>query len=287
VLLKGRQWLPLARSRLSNTHPNALSQNQVEESLIPRWTPNAGPGARIEGQALWDAIGWVPPGTPVLARGDRGLGRKGLFHGLLERKGDGLFRLRSDLHVTDRGRWRHLLEVARALKRWGAATGREGRAKPIQGRGVVFRARLTEEEGDGPEITFGVLWPEQVADPLIVGTTLSVATLQAARAVLRWSEPRWVIETSFETLKGAFGLEQFRVRQWQATERRLNLVAMAFTRLVLLMPSTQKNVQVLVAQAVRVLKHGAAFKRLTLGKLREAMALDFDENREAWYALSR
>lgn len=269
VLLKQRQWLPLARSRFSNTHPEVLSQNQVEE------------------QVLWDAICCVPKGTPVLVVGDRGLGRKGMFHWLCERKCDGLFRLRSDINVTFQGRWRNVLEAARELKTWGAAIWREGSAKPIHGRVVVFRARLTEADGDGPEITLVVLWPDNVADPLILGTTLSVTTIQEARAIIRLYEQRWVIETSFETLKGALGLEKFMVRQWQATDRLLNLVAIAFAVLLLLMQSTQKNVQALLAQAVRVLKHGAAFKRLTLGKLREAMALDFEEHREAWYAMSR
>jgi hypothetical protein len=269
VLLKRRQWLPLARGRFSNTHPDVLSQNQVEE------------------QALWDAICCVPQGIPILAVGDRGLGRKQMFTWLRERKCDGLFRLRSDINVTFQGRWRNILEVARAVKTLGEATWREGSEKPVHGRVVLFRARLTEDAGEGPEITCVILFPDTLADPLILGTTLSGATIQEARAIIRLYEQRWVIETAFETMKGAFGLEKFMVRKWQATERLLNLVAIAFTVLLLLMQSAQKNVQVLLAQAVRVLKHGAAFKRLTLGKLREAMALDFDDNREAWYALSR
>jgi hypothetical protein len=266
-LLKRRQWLPLARGRYSATHPELLSQNQVEE------------------QVLWEAICCVPRGTPVLAVGDRGLGRKGMFRWLLERKCDGLFRMRSDISVTYRGHWRNVLQVAREGKGWGEATWREGSEKPIHGRVVVFCARLTEPDGDGPEITFVVLLPENAADPLILGTTLSVATIQEARAIIHLYEQRWVIETSFETMKGAFGLEKFMVRKWQAIDRLLNLVALAFTVLILLMNSSQKNVQRLLAQAVCVLKRWAAFNTLTLGKLREAMALDFDANREAWYAL--
>jgi hypothetical protein len=276
-LLKGRVWFPLARGRFSATHPEQLSQNQVEESLIPR--------SRIEGQVLWDAICCVPKGTPVLALGDRGLGRKGMFNWLLARKCDGLFRMRRDINVTYQGRWRNILEVAQEVKCVGQATWREGSAKPIHGRVVVFAARLTEEDWEGPEITFVVLFPEQLADPLILGTTLQATTLQTARAIIHLYEYRWVIETAFETLKGAFGLEKFMVRKWRATERLLNVVAMAFILLLLLMHSSHKNVQRLLVQAVRVLKQKAAFKLLTLGKLREALALDWDENREAWYAL--
>jgi hypothetical protein len=172
------------------------------------------------------------------------------------------------------------------LKPLGVATWREGSAKPIHGRVVLFRAHLTEAEGEGPEITVIVLFPDTVADPLILGTTLSAATIQEARAIIRLYEERWVIETSFETMKGAFGLEKFMVRKWQAIERMLNVVAMAFMVLLVLKQSTQKNVQRLLAQAVRVLRRWAAFKMLTVGKLREAIAIDFDENREAWYDLS-
>jgi hypothetical protein len=38
---------------------------------------------------------------------------------------------------------------------------------------------------------------------------------------------------------------------------------------------------------VRLLKAWATFKTLTVGKLREAIALDFAEDSKAWYALSR
>ncbi len=69
------------------------------------------------------------------------------------------------------------------------------------------------------------------------------------------------------------------VRQWHATERLLNLVAIAFAVLLLLMQSSQKNVQTLLAQAERVLKRWAVFKTSTVGKLRKTIAPDFDENR--------
>ena len=257
-LLKGRRWLPLARGRFSATHPEQLSQNQVEE------------------QVLWDAICCVPTDTKVLVLGDRGLGRKGMFTWLEERHCDGLFRMRRDINVTYRGRWRNILEVAQEVKSVGRATWREGSAKPIHGRVVVFQARLTEDEWEGPEITFVVLFPEEMADPLILGTTLSATTLQTARAIIRLYEYRWVIETAFETLKGSFGLEKFMVRKWQAAERLLNVVVMAFILLLLLMHSSHKNVQRLLLQAVRILKQLAAFKELTLGKLHEAVALDWD-----------
>ncbi|MGB8644383.1 MAG: transposase [Anaerolineae bacterium] len=266
-LLKGRTWLPLARGRFSAQHPEQLSQNQVEE------------------QVLWDAIRCVPPDTKVLAIGDRGLGRKAMFTWLQEHDCDGLFRLRRDINVTFHGRWRNILEVAQEVKSLGQTTWREGSAKPIRGQVKLFQAQLTEDDWAGPPITFVVLLPEGLADPLILGTTLGATTLQTARAIIHLYEYRWVIETSFETLKGAFGLEKFMVRKWKATERLLNVVAMAFMLLLLLLHSTQKNVQRLLAQAIQVLKHLAAYKQLTLGKLREALALDWDEHRETWYAL--
>ncbi len=268
VLLKGRRWLPLARGRFSNSHPDLLSQNQVEE------------------QVLWDAICCVPKGVPILAVGDRGLGRKGMFQWLIDRHCDGLFRLRRDINVTYQGQWCNIWDLARTLKPSGRATWREGTERPVQGSVVFFRAQLTEEDEGGPEISFVVLLPNNAPDPLLLGTTLDVSTLQDACAIIQVYEKRWTVETAFETLKGAFGLEKFMVRQWQAIDRLLNLVAVAFALLLLLMQGIQKNAQVLLAQAVRVLKQQAAFKRLTVGKLREALALDFEQYREAWYALS-
>jgi hypothetical protein len=269
VLLKQRRWLPLARGRFSSLHPEPLSQNQVEAEV------------------LWDAICCVPRGVPILAVGDRGLGRKAMFTWLRERHCDALFRLRRDINVTYQGAWRNVLEVARELKPWGRATWREGREKPLSGQVVVFRAVLTEDTAAGPEITFVVLFPDHGSDPLILGTTLSVDTLAEAREIIRVYEKRWVIETSFEILKGSFGLEKFMVREWRATERLLNLVAMAFTLLILLLESTQRNIAALLTQAVRVLKMWATFKTLTIGKLREAIALDFAEAPKAWLALAR
>lgn len=81
-MLKKRQWLPLARRRFSSTHPDLVSQNQVEE------------------QVLTEAISCIPSSPPLLVIGDRGLGRKAMLIWLLEWGGDGLFRLRRDINVT-------------------------------------------------------------------------------------------------------------------------------------------------------------------------------------------
>lgn len=210
-----------------------------------------------------------------------------MFTWLLERQCDGLFRLRRDINVTYQGEWRNVLEVAQTLKPWGRATWREGSEKPISGQVVVFRAVLTEDTAGGPEITFVVLLPDNGTDPLILGTTLTVTTFAEACEIIHVYEKRWVIETSFETLKGSFGLEEFMVREWRAVERLLNLVAMAFTLLILLLESTQKNIATRLSQAVRVLKTWAAFKTLTIGNLREAIALDLAEDPKAWLALAR
>jgi hypothetical protein len=97
-LLKRRVWLPFARGRFLATHPEWFSQNQVEE------------------QVPWAGICCVRQGTPVLAVGDRGSRRTGMFRWLLDRKWDDLFRMRSDINVTHQGRWCHVLRVAREVK---------------------------------------------------------------------------------------------------------------------------------------------------------------------------
>jgi hypothetical protein len=262
-LLKRRRWLPLARGRFSNTHPTILSQNLVEEAVLER------------------AIQTV--GAPVLVIGDRGLSRKAKFAWLRRRNCHALYRMRKDIHVLFRGVWRNVLETAERLPFLGPAVWKKRSVKRrVRGHVTAFRAYL-DEEGNRPQVWFVVFWPEHGGAPFILATTLEVSTLVQARTVLRLYAKRWAIETGFQQLKGRFGLEKFMVRAWQAVERVLNLVAMAYMTLLLLLICSGSDVREMLAQAKQLLAQVSVWKKvLTIGKLQEAIALDFQEHHDDW-----
>ena len=90
----------------------------------------------------------------------------------------------------------------------------------------------------------------------------------------------WAIETAFETMK-AWGLGRFMVRSWQAIDRLLWLVAVAYALLVV--AARDGPLTLLREQAVVLLKRLAVLgRRLTVGKLAEAIDLDYHRHRRAW-----
>ena len=263
-LLKRRRWLPLSRARFSNTHPEILSQNQVEEA------------------ALAEAINLV--GAPALVMGDRGLSRKPKFAWLRERGCHALYRMRSDINVCFRQAWRNVLDVAESLPFLGPATWKEGSKRRIPGQITAFYAFL-EEGGGGVPAWFVIFWPEEGGEPLILATTLPIRNMLEAHDMLRLYEKRWAIEIGFQQIKGSFGLERFMVRAWSAVERMLNLAALAYLVLLLLLHHDEPEVQELLAQARQLLAQESVWKQvLTVGKLHEALSLAFQEDRHAWLA---
>jgi hypothetical protein len=72
--------------------------------------------------------------------------------------------------------------------------------------------------------------------PLIVLTTLVVATLDQARQVLGYYRQRWVCEEAVQFLKMRIGFERFRVRRYKALQRLaiLAMFAMGFLTWILL-----------------------------------------------------
>jgi hypothetical protein len=263
-LLKGRRWLPLSRARFSNTHPEILSQNQVEEA------------------ALEEAISLV--GAPALVIGDRGLSRKAKFAWLQQRGCHALYRMRRDFHVWFRKEWRNVLEVAERLPFLRPATWKEGSKRRIRGQITAFYACL-EKGGAGVPGWFLIFWPEEGGEPLILAATLPVRNLLDAQDLSRLYEKRWAIETGFQQMKGSFGPERFMVRAWRAVERMLNLAALAYLVLLLLLHHDQPEVQELRDQARQLLARESVWKGvLTVGKLHESLSLAFREDRHAWLA---
>ncbi len=81
-------------------------------------------------------------------------------------------------------------------------------------------------------------------------------------------------------MKG-WGLGRFMVRKWQAVDRLLWLVAVAYALLVVALRAPPLTI--LREQATTLLKRWAVpSRRLTVGKLAEAIGLDYLRHRPAW-----
>jgi hypothetical protein len=107
-----------------------------------------------------------------------------------------------------------------------------------------------------------------------------VDTLADAIGVARVYSWRWAIETGVETMK-AWGLERFMVRAWTAIERLLWVVALAYALLVLAL--REGALTLLHEQATALLARlSVRSRRLTVGKLAEAIGLDYARHRRAW-----
>ena len=138
---------------------------------------------------------------------------------------------------------------------------------------------------DGAFVFAALGRPEEGGEPLILATTLPIRNMLEAHDMLRLYEKRWAIEIGFQQIKGSFGLERFMVRAWSAVERMLNLAALAYLVLLLLLHHDEPEVQELLAQARQLLAQESVWKQvLTVGKLHEALSLAFQEDRHAWLA---
>jgi len=234
--------------------------------------------------ALLERLGWA-----AILVADRGLGRKELLIALVLRRQDFVIRVDADFTVFT------------AAHPDGALLGAVLAAQPVVGEVVwdrgqegtlrcearaltaTIRYSRTGRQHDYTAATlqFVELLPlDGVTYPLVVATTLPVATLAAVRGVVRVYSLRWSIETAFETMK-AWGLGRFMVRSWQAIDRLLWLVAVAYALLVV--AARDGPLTLLREQATTLLKRLAVLgRRLTVGKLAEAIGLDYQRHRRAW-----
>jgi hypothetical protein len=272
VLLRGRQALPLVRQWCSSTHPQFVSQNLLEEAVI------------------WSALA-VLNGEAILIA-DRGFRRKALLVKLLRRSVLFVIRLADNIHVLYQGEWRNILETARSLKPLGAVTWKEGKAHARPCEVVVLRARLREAPGEddpaqpNPELNLVVLFPlGGNAEPLLLATPLPIQTLTQVREIVRLYEWRWAIETMFENLKRELHLDEFMVRDWRAIDRLLWAGAMSYLALLVLRLTERSAGQQCLKQVLALLRQRAVMgKQLTVGKVREALALDYQDNKSDWWA---
>lgn len=272
IVLRGKRFLPLARALFSSQHPALRSQNRTEEGVL--------------GQAL-AVLRRV--GLEAIIVGDRGLGRKELIIRLARASYDLVFRIDPDITVIPAAETEGRLLDAHLETRpfLGEATWERGEQDTLSGRVRTARVRLqfsrSGRKGDVQEATVMVVQfvPEdEHLDPLTLVTTLPVETLSQVRAVLRIYSLRWTIETAFETMH-AWGQDAFMVRAWRAIDRLLWTLACSYALVVLLL--VLRSMHSLRRQATALLKERAVLgRRLTVGKLAEAIGLDYLHHRRAW-----
>ena len=277
LVLQGKQFFPLSRLLYSNRHPRLRSQNRVEEAVL--------------GGALALARRW---GLDPIAVGDRGLGRKELLIRLAQREQAYVFRGDPDITLWDADgheRGSRAAGLAGAAP-WGEAWWYGGEDGPVRCTVRVVRGAIrfsrTGRQADYTEATLSFVELRPLAgprDPLVLATTLLVDTLADARGIAWVYGQRWTIETGFETLK-AWGLGRFMVRGWQAIDRLLWVVAIAYTLLLVLLHAPR--LARLRRRAAALLRQQAVLGRyLTVGKLAEAISFDFPLHRRAWAAVWR
>jgi hypothetical protein len=275
LVLAGQQFLPLDRQLFSAAHPKLLSQPTVEDAVL------------AQALALLRTLK-----LPCIVVGDRGLGRKERLIALATRAQAFVFRIDADITALSlRGLAPLLLAELLAQQPWlGETVWDGGEDGPTRCRVRAVRAMLrfsrTGRQADFTEATLNCI--ELVPlDPnrqsLVLTTSLPAGTLAECRGVAWVSSQRWAIETAFETMK-AWGLERFMVRAWGAIDRLLWIVALAYALIVLALHD--RRLTRLCQQACALLWQPTVLgRRLTPGKLAEALGLDFLRHRRAWTAV--
>lgn len=218
LVLHGKRFLPLSRRLFSSAHPSVRSQNQVEEAVLD--------DALVQLQRHH---------LSAIVVADRGFGRRALLIRLAQRAQDFVIRLDADILVERLStQSEYLLPDLLAAQAWlgeviwyrGQAGNLRCRVRKVRAQIHDSRARRTEQER--ASMTFLEVVPlEADVDPLVVATTLPVRSAVDAQGVVRMYAQRWAIETGFETMKG-WGLGRFMVRQREAIDRLLWLVAVAY-----------------------------------------------------------
>ena len=272
LVVIGKQFLPLARQLFSNNHPKLKSQNRVEEAV------------------LFQALGVLKRlGLEAIVLGDRGLGRKELVIRLANKGQDLVLRIDPDILARIPGTEEEVLLAELLAKApylgeviWDRGEEGELRCQARKVR-VTIRFSRSGRKADYQEatVTFLELVPrEEGVEPLVLVTTLPVESLADARGISRVYAQRWAIESAFEMMH-AWGQDRFMVRGFDAIDRLLWIVALAHT--LMLLALRDGKLASLRDQVIRLLKRQAVLgRRLTVGKLAEAIGLDFSRHRRAW-----
>lgn len=272
LVLRGKRFLPLARRLFSSAHPQVMSQNQVEDAVL---TATQEIAARV--------------GVEVIIVADRGFGRKALLIQLAQQEQDFVIRLDADITATHiRTGWEGELAALLTQQPWlGEVVWDRGERGKLVCWARKVRARIqfsrSGRKGDTTAgfMTFLELVPQDGChDPLVLATHAWVRTRADAQGIAHIYSQRWAIESGFEIMK-AWGLEDFMVRQWEAIEHMLWIVALAYTLATVAL--YRSDFGRFREQAKALLKRWGAVKRwLTVGKVVEALGYDFRQHPRAW-----
>lgn len=276
VVLRGQQFLPLARHLFSGAHPHLASQNGVEEAVTE--------------EALRVLHGY---GLEAIVLADRGFGRKEWIIALAQRHQAFVIRLDTDIQVWRMGEDTPLI-LAQALEtaswlghgRWkrrdeGTLTG--------QFRALSARIRFSrsgrKHDYQEAKVHFLQFVPDDPhMDPLTLVTTFPIHSLSRAQRIMELYAQRWAIETAIETMS-AWGLDRFMVHSWRAIDRLLWIVALAYMLMRLALHGG-RYLRAFRKQCWSIIKQLAALGRgYTLGKLAEAIGLDYIYHPHAWFSL--
>lgn len=276
VVLRGKQFLPLTRHLFSGAHPHLASQNGVEEAVTD--------------EALRVLHSW---GLEAVVLADRGLGRKEWIIELAQRDQAFVIRLDPDIQVWRTGEDAPMI-LAQALEkapwlghgRWdrGAEGVLTGQLRTLSAR-IRFSRSGRKHDYQEAQVHFVQFVPDDPSmDPLTLVTRFPIRNLNRAQRIVDLYAQRWAIETAIETMS-AWGLDRFMVRTWRAIDRLLWIVALAYMLMRLALHGGRR-LRAFRAQCWTILKQLAALgRKYTLGKLAEAVGLDYIYHMEAWLPL--
>lgn len=271
LLLKKDKSIPLVRKLSLPKEPGFRSHNITTEEVV---SEALGKLNRINLK-------------PILVA-DRGVANKRLIVKYRKEGKDFVFRTRK-VNVKYGGRQRNILKLAKEFPPLGEIEWKEKNGKKeekIKGEIKAFKAELTYYGSKKAQLNWVVVFPLNKIedDPLIIATTLSIDTFFQAKEIVKIYEKRWSIETMIEYLKRGWGIDNFMVRTKRAIERALIFCNLAFMSLMILMYMSQKETHNFSESAEKILRHLSVLKKLTVGKLREAVSLDFSYHLPGWAA---
>jgi hypothetical protein len=229
---------------------------------------------------------------PSIVVGDRGLGRKELLIALATQAQAFVFRIKADISaLSPRGLVALPLADLLAQQPWLGETvwngGEDGPTRcRVRAAQATIRFSRSGRQADYTEASlhFVELVPlDPRRESLVLATPLPTGTLAECRGVAWVYAQRWAIETAFETMK-AWGLERFMVRAWQAIDRLLWIVALAYALIVLALhdPRLTRLCQQARALLWRLTVLG---RHLSPGKLAQALGWDYLRYHRAWTAV--
>jgi hypothetical protein len=205
--LKHKRVLPLALDVYSIEDPAVGSQNLQIERVVQAVHRD------LQGQGIW-----------VADRGFDGLEAYETWfslpaHFIVRQRGDRFI-------VTPQGVTQRLDDYVEWLH--------QHHSRQVGTQEIVFGS--VHLPGQHESLHLVAVWRPGWDRPLIVLTTLVVATLDQARQVLGYYHQRWVCEEAVQFLKMRIGFERFRVRRYQALQRLaiLAMFAMGFLTWILL-----------------------------------------------------